>query len=143
MHRTALISVTGNQNLSNKNDEYKMELVTQGKYFKKGETYYVTYKESEVTGMEGTTTTLKIEEGIVTLMRFGSVNSQLIFEQGRKHISYYDTTYGAFTIGVVANNVDVSIDDNGGEVKVDYRLEIDNNGSGDSEFHMKIQTLNN
>ena len=54
----ALISVTGNQNLSNKNDDYKMELVTQGKYFKKGETYYVTYKESEVTGMEGTTTTL-------------------------------------------------------------------------------------
>ena len=34
--------------------------------------------------MEGTTTTLKIgEDGVVTLMRFGSVNTQFIFEQDK------------------------------------------------------------
>jgi uncharacterized beta-barrel protein YwiB (DUF1934 family) len=141
MHRNALISVMGNQNASDKDDGSRMELVTQGKYYKKGEAYYVTYKESEVTGMEGTTTTLKIKEGVVTLTRFGAVNSQMIFEQGRKHISYYDTKHGAFTVGIVANSVDVSVNDCGGEIKVDYLLEIDHNGSGCSEFRLKIRTL--
>ena len=70
--------------------------------------------ESEVTGMDGKNT-LKVSDGIATLMRVGSV-PQFVFQEGRKHISYYDTTYGAFTIGVFANEVNVNMDDCGGEI---------------------------
>jgi len=55
--------------------------------------------------MEGTTTTLKISDGVVTLMRFGTVNAQFIFEEGQKHVSYYDTQYGTFTMKVTARSV--------------------------------------
>ena len=74
-------------------------------------------------------------------MRFGSVNSQFIFEQGQKHLSYYDTTYGTFTLGVYANEVEVNVNDEGGEIKVDYQLEIDNNKSGENDFHMFIREV--
>ncbi|NLD48810.1 MAG: DUF1934 domain-containing protein, partial [Clostridiaceae bacterium] len=83
--------------------------------------------------------TLKISKGIVTLMRFGSVNSQFIFEQGQKHMSYYDTRYGTFTIQVFTNIVSIDVDDKGGEIRVDYRLEIDNNKSGANDFRMFIR----
>jgi uncharacterized beta-barrel protein YwiB (DUF1934 family) len=116
-----------------------IELVTEGKYYRKGNAYYITYQESEVTGMDGTTTTLKISDGIVTLMRFGSVNSQFIFQQGHKHVSYYDTSHGAFTIGVFANEVSINVNDTGGEISVDYELEIDNNKSGENDFYMLIR----
>lgn len=142
MNKDVIISVKGIRTGTD-NDTDVMELVTEGKYYKKGKTYYVTYKESEVTGMEGTTTTLKVADGVVTLLRFGSVNSQFIFQQGQKHVSYYDTAYGAFTIGVFANNVSVSIDDCGGEIRVDYQLEIDNNKSGENDFHMLIREAGN
>lgn len=138
MNKNVIISVKGNQTTVD-NDSNKLELVTEGRYYKKGSTYYITYKESEVTGLEGTTTTLKVSEGVITLMRFGSVNSQLIFEQGQKHISYYDTTYGAFTIGVLANSVNIKVDDSGGEIWVDYQLEIDNNKTGENDFYMSIR----
>lgn len=92
--------------------------------------------------MEGTTTTLKIgEDGVVTLMRFGSVNTQFIFEQGQKHMSYYDTKYGTFTVGITTNIVRVDIDDKGGEVRVDYQLDIDDNKSGQNDFHMFIREV--
>lgn len=139
MNKNVIISVKGTQ--TSEQDTNNLELVTEGRYYKKGNTYFITYKESQVTGMEGTTTTLKVADGVVTLMRFGSVNSQMIFEKGQKHMSYYDTTYGAFMIGVYASNVDVRVNDSGGEIKVDYELEIDNNKTGDNDFHMEIREV--
>lgn len=140
MKKYVIISVKGTQSSSNQEPNI-LELVTEGKYYKKGNAYFITYRESQVTGMEGTTTTLKIVDGVVTLMRFGSVNSQFIFEQGQKHLSYYDTSYGNFTVGVYANEVDVKVNDDGGEIRVDYKLEIDNNKSGENDFHMFIREV--
>lgn len=138
MNKYVIISVKGTQTAANQEPNI-LELVTEGKYYKKGDAYFITYKESEVTGMEGTTTTLKIANGVVTLMRFGSVNTQFIFEPGQKHLTHYDTNYGTFTMGVYANEVDVKVNDQGGEIKVDYLLEIDNNKSGENVFHMFIR----
>ncbi len=137
MNKNVIISVKGAQ--STREDTNVMELVTEGKYYKKGDTYYVTYKESEVTGMEGTTTTVKVSDGKVTLMRFGAVNSQMVFERGQKHMSHYDTAVGSFTIGVFANKIDIKMDDAGGEISVDYQLEFDNNSTGDNDFRMFIR----
>jgi uncharacterized beta-barrel protein YwiB (DUF1934 family) len=138
MDKNVIISVKGTQT-SQDQDSNILELVTEGKYYKEDEAYYVTYDESDVTGMNGTKTTLKVMDGVVTLIRVGSVNSQFVFQQGQKHISYYDTEYGAFTIGVLANEVDVRIDDNGGEIRVGYQLEIDNNNTGENDFYLSIR----
>lgn len=138
MKKDVIISVKGSQ-ISEDSDENVMELITEGKYYKKGNTYFITYKESEVTGMKGTTTTLKVADNMVTLMRFGSVNSQFVFQRGQKHVSYYDTEYGAFTISVYTNQMEIKVDDNGGEIRVGYELEIDNNKTGENDFHMFIR----
>ena len=138
--KKVIISVKGKQS-ENDQEANVMELVTEGRYYKQDEAYYVTYNESEVTGMSGTTTTLKVEDGIVTLMRSGSVNSHFIFQQGQRHVSYYDTEYGAFTIGVFANEVDVKVNDDGGQIRVGYRLEIDNNKTGENDFFMSIREV--
>lgn len=140
MNKNVIISVTGKQMYDHQGNG-RLEFITEGKYYKKGKSYYVSYKESEVTGMEGTTTTLKISGDVVTLMRFGSVNSQLIFQKGHKHLSHYDTIYGAFTIGVFANNVDVKIDDNGGEISIGYQLDMDDGKLGENDFHMHIREI--
>lgn len=142
MNKDVIISVKGNQ-VSDDQDANALELITEGKYYKKGQVYYISYNESEVTGMDGTTTTLMVEKGIVTLMRTGAVNSQFIFQQGQKHVSYYDTNYGSFTIGVYTNEINVNVDDNGGEIKVDYQIEIDNNKAGNNDFYMLIREAGN
>jgi len=138
VNKNVIISVKGSQ-VSNDHEPSVLELITEGEYYKEGETYYITYKESEVTGMNGTTTTLKVDNGTVTLMRCGTVNSQFIFQQGQKHLSYYDTNYGSFVIGIYTNQVNINVDDNGGEIRVDYQLEIDNNKTGNNDFHMLIR----
>jgi len=140
MDKNVIISVKGTQST---NDQVNtiMEFVTEGKYYKKDEAYFITYDESEVTGMSGTTTTLMVMDGIVTLVRVGTINSHFVFQQGQKHISYYDTEYGAFTVGVTANEVDVKIDDSGGEIRIGYQLEIDNTETGENDFWMSIREV--
>ena len=43
-----------------KEKEEFVELMTRGQFVQKGGSYYITYKETETTGYEGCTTTLKI-----------------------------------------------------------------------------------
>lgn len=137
LKKNVIISVRGIQN--DGKDEDVIELVTQGQYYKRNSKYYVTYKETELTGMEGTTTTLKIDGEKVTMMRFGGNNTQLIFEKGQKHLCGYETPYGAFTVGVYSNEVDVHVDDNGGELSANYQIEIDNLIAGTNDFYMSIR----
>lgn len=138
MVKNVIISVKGTQYTDNQ-DANAIELVTEGKYYKDGNVYYIKYDESEVTGMSGTTTTLKVADGTVLLSREGSVNSQFVFHEGQKHVSYYDTEYGTFTISVLANEVNINIDDSGGEIRIWYHMEIDNNQAGDNDFLMSIR----
>lgn len=143
MNKDVIISVRGTQATEDQ-EVNELELVTEGKMYKKGETYYVSYDESDLTGMEGTTTTLKVgENGVVTLIRYGSVNTQFVFEKGQKHMSHYDTSYGTFTVSVLASKVTAAMDDEGGEIQVDYKLEIDNAKAGFNDFYLKIQKITN
>jgi len=140
MDKNVIISVKGTQSTDDQVNTI-MEFVTEGKYYKRDKAYFITYDESEVTGMSGTTTTLMVMDGIVTLVRAGTINSQFVFQQGQKHISYYDTEFGSFIIGVTANEVDVRIDDNGGEIRIGYQLEIDNTETGENDFWMSIREV--
>lgn len=137
MKKDVVISFKGTQ--SDGYDKDTVELVTEGKYYKKGDNYYITYKETELTGMEGTTTTLKVEENKITLMRFGSNNTQLIFEKGQNHICCYETEFGSFSVGVRSKNVDIDVSDIGGKISAEYQIEVDNSPVGINDFHMEIR----
>jgi len=137
--KEVIISVVGNQNSTGEGTQ--LELVTEGTFCKEENSYMATYKETQITGMDGTITTVEISPEKVVLTRAGSVNSQMIFEKGQKHVSYYDTVQGAFTIGVFTNEIKIRMNEHGGELKIDYHLEIDNADAGTSDFHMIIREV--
>ena len=137
MKKDVLITLVGTQN--NDGEKDKVELITEGSMCKKGDTYYITYKESELTGMDGTTTTVKVQDKKVTILRFGTNNTQLIFEKGKHHVCCYDTMYGAISVGVWAQNVKIDLDDNGGEIFANYSIDVDNNLVGKNDFHMQVK----
>ena len=53
----AIINIRTTQvDINTKQDEV-IELITEGKFYKKSDAYYLVYDESEISGMQGTTTT--------------------------------------------------------------------------------------
>lgn len=105
-----------------------VELMTRGSYVQKGESYYITYKETETTGYEGCVTTLKLaaDGSRVAMLRFGQENnSQLLIERGRRNLCHYETGYGSITMGVTADEIQCDLSEKGGTARFSYLLDAD------------------
>ena len=118
-------------------DVYKRQSGTLRRNSRGG--FTVSYQESELTGLEGTTTKLHIDGGRVTLLREGGVNSQMVFEEGRRHLSMYETPYGALSIGINTRRMRSTLDEAGGDLEIDYAIEIDNLLAGQNLFRMNVK----
>ncbi|WP_294549108.1 DUF1934 domain-containing protein [uncultured Pseudoflavonifractor sp.] len=139
MDKSVIISIKGKQSYENVEDE-TIELVTEGLLAKEGEgAYTLSYQESELTGLEGTLTTFQIEDGRVTLMRHGEVNSQMVFEEGRRHLSMYNTPYGALAVGIKTHSMDCRMDDHGGSIEINYAIEIEHAVAGQNLFQIQVR----
>ena len=138
MKKDVIITIKGLQSFEDADND-SIELVTSGRFYEKNGNYYISYKESELTGLGNTTTTVKVEKNKVTVIRFGDLETHMIFEEGKKHISYYDMGFGALTVGISTKSIDKSLSDLGGQMKIDYAMEINNAVAGESALCMDIR----
>ena len=139
MENNVIISIRGKQSFEDQEPEV-IELVTEGRLSLDGEDgYTLSYQESELTGLEGTLTTFQIEPERVTLLRVGEVNSQMVFEEGRRHLSMYDTPYGALSIGVNTRRMRSDLSASGGSIEIDYAIEIDHALAGQNLFRIQVR----
>lgn len=82
-------------------DEDTLELSAEGVISDDGGRIEIRYDESELTGMEGASTTLSFDKKnheLVTMLRGGSVTTALVFEQKKRHICVYETPYMPFEL---------------------------------------------
>ena len=140
MDKDVVISIKGMQKYENA-DPDSVELVTEGRLAREGSTYILTYQESELTGLDGTLTTIHVDKGgeQVTMMRMGHYNAQMVFQEGRRHLSMYNTPYGAMAIGVNTRHLLAEVDDHGGDIEIDYAIEVDHAIAGRNIFQIKIK----
>ena len=109
-------------------DRDHIELMTRGSLVKKGESFYITYKETQTIGFEGCTTTIKIAEdgSRVALLRFGKVNTQLVIQRDYRNICYYETEVGPIMLGVTGDGIACDLSEPaGGTAKFSYLLDAD------------------
>ena len=138
-NNNVIISIQGQQAYEDQERE-TIELVTEGRLEEDGDAgFTLSYQESEITGLEGTLTTFQIEKGRITLMRVGEVNSQMVFEEGRRHLSMYDTPYGALSVGINTRKMRAELDARGGSIEIDYAIEIDHALAGQNLFRIHVR----
>ena len=121
MSDNAIISVKSND-IEEKDN--KIELVTIGTFSKKEEKYYAVYDETEISGMKGTKTTLKISPDKFSLIRMGTTNTKMEFEAGKQLMSLYNTPYGVIEIEIKTNVLDINVTEDGGYVLINYDMII-------------------
>jgi len=138
MEKDVLISIKGLQRFEGAPPDM-VELVTRGRLERTGQGYTLSYQESELTGLEGTLTTLQVEGEQVTLLRVGEFNSQMVFQEGRRHLSMYNTPYGAMAIGVNTRRLSADLTDRGGDIEIDYAIEVDHAVTGRNIFQINVK----
>ena len=99
----------------------------------------LTYEETELTGMAGTTTTVRIRDGRVTLLRTGAVNSQMIFEEGKQHTSLYATMFGDMSIDIQTSRLRHNITERGGVMEIRYTIAVEHTVTGRNCFKIRVR----
>ena len=102
-----------------------LEFFTDGQYLFQDNVGCLSYLESEVTGLEGTRTSMIVMPDQVVVDRDGLITSRMIFKEGTKSSFLYDTPYGQATMGIDTRKIHGKIDENGGQVEIDYVLDME------------------
>ena len=138
MKTPVVLSIRGSQRYEEQEPEV-IELVTEGTMEFTNGGWDITYEESELTGLEGVTTTFRVEPNKVTLTRTGKLNSQMVFQKGIPHESLYQMEFGALMIAVTAKHMFFDITQDGGCIDLLYEIVIENSASGMIDYHLDIR----
>ena len=137
MKQNVMLSILGRQTYMGQ-DPDTVELVTEGVLEDQGNSWILSYEESDLTGMSGVTTTFIVEQEKVTLKRTGKLNSQMVFQEGVEHDSLYQMAFGALLLTVKATFVFFDIVSDGGVIDLSYNINIDNTQAGVIDYHLDI-----
>ncbi|MGN0983213.1 MAG: DUF1934 domain-containing protein [Gemmiger sp.] len=123
MEEKYLITIKGT--LEQGGERETVELMTRGSLAHKSGAYYIVYRETEATGYDGCTTTVRVTDDarLVTMTRFGKAPSQLVIEKGTRHLCHYETGFGALSLGVAADVIENGLGETGGRLQFSYTLD--------------------
>lgn len=138
MKQEVTLFIQGRQTYQDQEPEV-IELVTDGIMEFCNGGWDISYEESELTGLAGVTTTFRIEPGKVTLIRKGTLNSTMVFQENVVHESLYQMPFGALMLSVKASRVFFDLVPDGGVIDLSYHISIENSEAGVIDYHLDIR----
>ena len=133
-----LLSIRGEQYFDDI-DPDATELMTDGTLEVTEDGLVLSYEESELTGMEGTTTTFEVRGAQVILTRSGAVNSQMVFEEGRQHTSLYETPFGELSVDIQTGRLRHNLTERGGIMEIQYSIAVEHTVTGRNCFKIRVK----
>lgn len=118
-----------------------LETVVRAEYFRKNGSQYLFYRETQEGYEQPSKSRIKFKNGLVELTRQGLVETHMVFEEGRKHMSRYSMPYGELLLGIDTKKVTLKEQEDDIRVEIDYSLEIDGAHQADSRIELHLQNL--
>ena len=129
MDKEVLIHVRGLQTIDADGDQEPVEIVVPGQY----------YEEILEDFAEPTINYIKPSPRGMEVRKKGVVNVHMVFEQGKKNMTYYTTPYGTIEMGIAATNMNLEENDGSLDMKVDYALDMNQEHVADCYLAIKAQ----
>jgi len=140
MENKYIISIKGLQTYDDDSTaDGDIRLLTEGDFEFQDGAYFIDYEETELTGLEGTKTSIEVGKDYVSLQRNGTVNTHMLFMKDRKTSTYYSTPYGDMQIDIFTDNLNIDVSPSGGKINVDYFIDINNMSTGKNNFEIEIR----
>lgn len=137
-----MMKIIGKQASDGQDDQ--MEFVTEGELYERNGCIYLMYEESEISGMPGCKTRLKVMDDSVSMKRLGTktipAGTEMEFALGKVFTGPYDTPYGSFEMEVITHKIENSLTADGtGSVHIDYKMSL--KGLVESHNQLTIEIL--
>lgn len=137
-----MLRIIGKQISTDAAHEDQIEFITEGKIFEKNQATYLVYEESEVSGMPGCKTSLKLKGDTIKMKRFGDsvgLDTVIEFQKGCRYEGFYDTPFGAIEMEVLTNDLVNNLTPDGkGSIDIDYHVSLKGLSEGRSKLNIQI-----
>ena len=124
MDKNVLIHVKGIQLADQKDEEAPIELVVPGEYYFRNGSHFLKYEEMVEDYSGSTVSYVKISEKSVEVRKKGLINVHMVFEPGKKNLTYYATPFGTVQMGIAATHIHVDQEEKALTVNVEYALDM-------------------
>ncbi|BAH46482.1 conserved hypothetical protein [Brevibacillus brevis NBRC 100599] len=110
----------------------------EGKRVQKASAWYLTYKE-QMEGVGEVSTTLKLTDTSITLVRQGGVSTRQQFEKGASTHSTYQSPYGPFAMETLTNKLRIRYEaEVPVQVEIAYQLWMNEQYAGEHELKIEL-----
>lgn len=110
----------------------------EGKRVQKASAWYLTYKE-QMEGIGEVSTTLKLTDTSITLVRQGGVSTRQQFEKGASTHSTYQSPYGPFAMETHTNKLRIRYEaEVPVQVEIAYQLWMNEQYAGEHELKIEL-----
>lgn len=138
MTKEVLISIRGLQFLEGQ-EEDDIETVQQGEFYLRNGSRYLIFDEYMEGFHEPVKNVLRYKDGELTLTKRGLLNVQMIFAEGRRNTTRYQTPYGVIMIGLDTGRVAFTENEQGFKLEVDYTLEANYQYVADCNIQIEVR----
>jgi uncharacterized beta-barrel protein YwiB (DUF1934 family) len=118
----AIFSIVAEQSIPD-GDTNRMEMMTEGRFYKKDGFSCLEYDESE-TGEAGSKTLMMVAGRMVSLIRHGHTTTHMVFSEGRKSYNFCSTPAGSMEMGILPTGMQLDMGEENGEITLEYELDI-------------------
>lgn len=138
MNRNVRLSISG-LHRDAEAENGNVETFVRAEYFKKNGSHYLLYEEMQE-GFEKTSKNrIKFKDNILELTRQGLMQTHMIFEENKKHMTRYVTPYGEIFLGIDTERIVVEEQESSIVVTVEYSLEADGQYLSDCKIELRIE----
>ena len=120
-------------------EEDSIDFTTDGVYQIEDGVAHIAYLETEVTGLQGTRTSVKVMGDRVIVDRRGGLTSRMEFSPGSKSSFLYDTPVGQATMNMNTRSLRHRFDNEGGELEIDYVLDMEHTVVSRNKFTLTVR----
>lgn len=140
MTEQVLLTIQGKQVLENETADMP-ELITTGTYSLDDNVHQVIYEEQLSGDDQVTVNRLSFYDGKVELKKDGEVHMHMLFEKGKKNLSFYNTPYGAVAVEMDAREVEVHTSGEQIQIRLEYGLTMNEVHSVDCALSIDIRPI--
>ena len=140
MNKDVLIHVRGLKMMETDDAQEPIEIVVPGQYYFRNGSHYLRYEEMLDDTAETTVNYIKMSPNGVEVRKQGQVNVHMVFEEGKKNKTFYNTPYGTLQMGISATGLELKESEDGIQMKVDYALDMNEEHVADCYLTVQAQS---
>ena len=139
MTKEVLITISGIHVMDDAEDA-DVEMMIRGDYYYKNGKHYIIYEELPEDGGPVIKNVIKIHEGMTEIIKSGDAGARMVFEENKRHVSYYETAFGKILVGIRTSQILVEEEEDRLQVHLEYRLEMESAHVTDCVVDIRIES---